>query len=97
PICTLFPYTTLFRSRIERQLGFETLVDGGHARGVWIRGFVDPGDRLQLRLQSRGTAHPEMGVRAHASGHEPQPESRDDQVKRKRSEEHTSELQSPYD
>src|SRR5256885_12709245 len=54
PRSTLFPYTTLFRSRLSRSI----------VRGT----FSEPGDRLRRRL------------------HFPEPD---------RSEEHTSELQSP--
>src|SRR5437764_8113349 len=66
PACTLFPYTTLFRSA-ERHHQLEREVHGGHAGPLVLGHRVEP-------------LHPRIGV---------------DAVPQDRSEEHTSELQSP--
>src|SRR3712207_8284550 len=65
PRSTLFPYTTLFRSRRERQELLRPMLEKEQAGD-------DPQDRVQLRLPAR-----EPG-----------------EVHERRSEEHTSELQS---
>src|SRR5438552_7041183 len=61
PRSTLFPYTTLFRSRLERLVKRPILHD--HAQGVAVLKKSDVGERVAVHQQ--------------------------------RSEEHTSELQSP--
>src|SRR5437867_10171698 len=67
PSSTLFPYTTLFRSRLPRR-----------RRGQDLRGHPAPRQDRPRAAQGPG----QEGVRV---------------ARRSRSEEHTSELQSPYD
>src|SRR3712207_8249468 len=81
PRSTLFPYTTLFRSRAERQVRHEVAVHHVHVDDPGARG-LDGADLLaepsEVGRQDRGG---DVDVRrAHRDG---------------RSEEHTSELQSP--
>src|SRR5690348_17516529 len=77
PRSTLFPYTTLFRSRGQR------LVPGVLEVRRALHGVVDGGVELgQVASEQRG--------RARNGGHLPGLHFR-----RRRSEEHTSELQSP--
>src|SRR5207248_9002025 len=81
PRSTLFPYTTLFRS-----LG--PLDSVGKARDV--SGAGDPGSAALARVHHQDI---EVESRKVDGGREPRRAAADDQ----RSEEHTSELQSPYD
>src|SRR5256884_5990488 len=71
PRSTLFPYTTLFRSHVERQI--EQGVQARQLMGSGVVGNVDDHEVLLFRMQPR--AAPEH-------------------LRVKRSEEHTSELQS---
>src|SRR3712207_8423092 len=72
PRSTLFPYTTLFRSR-QRQIGGpDELV---------VEGLVDDVDVIDRPVAVGGEARDRHGARVRA-------------VQRRRSEEHTSELQS---
>src|SRR5947208_10495678 len=90
PRCTLFPYTTLFRSdRPPEELRRFALGGGSYLLvETPYRGWpLDLGDKLfRLRLAGLGTvlAHPERNADVQA-----RPELLE------RSEEHTSELQSP--
>src|SRR5258708_10719693 len=74
PRSTLFPYTTLFRSRRRRVRG----QDGE------VRKSIDEG--LGLRQEECRRGHQDRARRRHSSWRSPSPS---------RSEEHTSELQSP--
>src|SRR5207248_4688772 len=88
----LFPYTTLFRSlhadgqRLEAAEGEVAVERPRHAAG---RVLVE-GDRGQQLLAADDGATNDVGVAAEVLGR-----AVDDQIGR--SEEHTSELQSPYD
>src|SRR5690348_18220541 len=73
PRSTLFPYTTLFRSRAGRHLRGPDL-DGRHRRAVRARRAAV--DRGPLGARRGARPHPVAGAE-------------------RRSEEHTSELQSP--
>src|SRR5258708_30992838 len=82
PRSTLFPYTTLFRS---------VLIDGGFRRGSDVLKAVALGARMVLvgrPFNYAAAVGGEAGV-LHAIG------LLRDEVDRNRSEEHTSELQSP--
>src|SRR5207248_6969605 len=89
PSSTLFPYTTLFRSLPQAdavRLLFEVVVDldhvEGRALGEALLAQLDVGVEQPRRLQHRqGGGHPDQLVLGEIG----------------RSEEHTSELQSPYD
>src|SRR5207248_11471944 len=85
PPPTPLPYTTLFRSRDEQPLvqGDEPVVDLA-GRGVVTR--RDQLDHLAHVLSSQMRGHGDDPGRSQAH-----------QGERVRSEEHTSELQSPYD
>src|SRR3712207_7194011 len=81
PRSTLFPYTTLFRSAVERAIGARR-----HGPGR-----VD--DRLRLqRARERASAHGRREGDAHGEVARVHERGGDD--RRARSEEHTSELQS---
>src|SRR4051794_41624277 len=82
PRSTLFPYTTLFRSRLECLLGLRGGRDGRDELLLALRLLLQPRQRLLDRLQV-GQDH--LGL------------DRRDVARRVdgRSEEHTSELQSP--
>src|SRR5690348_17981941 len=83
PRSTLFPYTTLFRSRGRR-----------HASLAAERAARVP-ERGPQRVDAvRAHAQADRGLVA-AEAHEIRPAARDRVVQRERSEEHTSELQSP--
>src|SRR5437867_7813423 len=84
PLPTLFPYTTLFRSADDGRR--RQLVPGREHRD---RGRPELG-RGQVRV-ARATG-PEL---VHATGQRER--VADGHDRRRRSEEHTSELQSPYD
>src|SRR5207248_5696776 len=96
PAPTLFPYTTLFRSRTDR--GTTATCDG--ARTPRLAKGVEVNDVHGAPSRSRqGLPGPNVGKLAGADksveappGFEPGVE-----VLQTRSEEHTSELQSPYD
>src|SRR5438046_6284363 len=78
PISTLFPYTTLFRSRIIRKLRFDELPQFVNV----IRGqmnFVGPRPERPMFVEQLGAIVPYYSQR---------------HVVKPRSEEHTSELQS---
>src|SRR5690348_18150358 len=81
PTSTLFPYTTLFRSRLER-----ILVANGEAVGLLDEQTVDAARRNQLldSLVAGKVSAITLALLHHAVASQ-----------RKRSEEHTSELQSP--
>src|SRR5207248_3764919 len=83
PTSTLFPYTTLFRSRISSEYALPT-----PAINAWLRSkfFNSPGWR---RMRCENSDNPTV----RASG----PSSAHPGIVGIRSEEHTSELQSPYD
>src|SRR2546426_6675564 len=73
PRSTLFPYTTLFRSRLERQDGSAaSRSDGGSDRRRFSRAAAPRAPAARPRLERAAPLHG-----------------------RTRSEEHTSELQSP--
>src|SRR3546814_10243269 len=76
---TLFPYTTLFRSRLPRP----GLRAGGLGRGAQGRGAADPRRRHALVLRRLHELRAPRGAEV-----QPRPRARG------RSEEHTSELQS---
>src|SRR5258708_21887392 len=78
PRSTLFPYTTLFRSRDEAELVLDALGHAAHELGC-TEGVVGGREHGEL-----GWARPANGVRGTAGT---------DAIGR--SEEHTSELQSP--
>src|SRR3712207_7838282 len=83
PRSTLFPYTTLFRSRAERHRSggaFRAVADGV---GPELAAVQRPDVALQLRHLLRRHLHREL--LRHDAG---------DQLPQRRSEEHTSELQS---
>src|SRR5207249_12224966 len=89
PSSSLFPYTTLFRSRVIRELQLDVVVDRGNAglahpssgeRVGNVRLDLDRAGRLRLRVRPLETRRRDV--------------SGDDLV---RSEEHTSELQSRFD
>src|SRR5207248_11756857 len=82
PRSTLFPYTTLFRSPINRQRRLR------HVRDQ----FRGPDDSRNVHAALFLAADPDIARRF------PRPEIHDENAGRcRRSEEHTSELQSPYD
>src|SRR5690606_42040194 len=84
PRSTLFPYTTLFRSVIEADLTRRRWTDGDERKSCTAR----VGERKNLILQGGFGFHPQgggpSGQRSHPGG----------RTFRRRSEEHTSELQS---
>src|SRR3712207_7492037 len=83
PRSTLFPYTTLFRSFDHaRQMVLAVIVDRGLPQAVPLRYVPDRDAAYQLRVYRRG-----IGMRANAA-------ARSHSAAPKRSEEHTSELQS---
>src|SRR3712207_8001533 len=82
PRSTLFPYTTLFRSKLVPQISFRECCSIRHAE------VLAPGDRLEHR-QMCGARLVEPGQQA---VDRPNPALRCDNLAR--SEEHTSELQS---
>src|SRR5207248_11052933 len=93
PRSTLFPYTTLFRSGIEVELRAEPAADPRHEHADPVLGQAeDPGEEVPRDVRALGRrpqgqlaeALVPFGERAAA-------------LERARSEEHTSELQSPYD
>src|SRR3712207_7902320 len=84
PISTLFPYTTLFRSRQYALFGLDPARDGPMTYGRFVSEVIHPDDRagveaaLSRALASGGTYEATYRARR----------------RRPRSEEHTSELQS---
>src|SRR5207248_11363789 len=84
PTSPLFPYTTLFRSP-KPSRSRRTGTDHADARFLGAQMFRENGDR---RVQAHVLAAARNGTNRHCS----RPEH-----SRLRSEEHTSELQSPYD
>src|SRR5699024_12655022 len=91
PTPTLFPYTTLFRSRVHGdgvdRLGDRRLVGGGWV-GLVLDVLIDEADGLADERRTSGEQlieHTTGGVEVAAD------------VDRVRSEEHTSELQSRFD
>src|SRR3712207_7448594 len=82
PRSTLFPYTTLFRSRQRRLLGRAALLDGRQRPGRRLGLSLRPLPRRLSRPLSRDDAAHLYRGGASLPGGEP------------RSEEHTSELQS---
>src|SRR5256885_7298872 len=80
PRSTLFPYTTLFRSGDTDLLALRRRAARGHARA--------PGEHA-------GPVYEERGDRYHHEEHPENEPGRHVLLHRRRSEEHTSELQSP--
>src|SRR5690349_22545740 len=84
PRSTLFPYTTLFRSGVGRTAESDRL-DARHAEAsARQHGLLDLARDLEVVLQRQPVRHLEQHEQIH-------------QGERKRSEEHTSELQSRRD
>src|SRR3712207_8753067 len=81
PRSTLFPYTTLFRSGLDRERSDDELPRGGR-RAVGRRRGPPP-----AREQGDGA------LRDHRGGAEVKEKARALRIRRARSEEHTSELQ----
>src|SRR5256885_16081818 len=90
PRSTLFPYTTLFRSKILLQLGFHPLARANHRRAWHIKSGIAPQPPARV-------AHPPQDVpeqiQTHGNLHNRQVVEQS--LHAVRSEEHTSELQSP--
>src|SRR5207248_11448011 len=93
---TLFPYTTLFRSVNIDDHDYLTKIRHGEE-------FLDRGNKVRVQLQFRGRemAHQEFGMQLWRRSVTIFPAWHKWKWSRKsraeRSEEHTSELQSPYD
>src|SRR3712207_7929706 len=80
PRSTLFPYTTLFRSRDGREGRRRHRPGGGEDALLWLLGLLRPAPDRRRRLPGRDRE--DQGCPSRGCGH------------RSRSEEHTSELQS---
>src|SRR5207248_10864955 len=94
PRSPLFPYTTLFRSLVDERRGPHFLVDRPEIADVLDRDVETGGQRVgaqridHARVQRWELPKPCHGLVLGDIGHVAHPG---------RSEEHTSELQSPYD
>src|SRR5207248_5089656 len=91
PSLTLFPYTTLFRSRLRSIRTTQKMFGSERA---------SPGRATVLRSETESTSPSMVARHGRTSVWTSRNGSRESQLVRKtaaRSEEHTSELQSPYD
>src|SRR5256885_16388332 len=90
PRSTLFPYTTLFRSR-EHRARIDTALHGYERLG---HGRMELGSRVALDLHQRRLMR-QPGPVGTIRRHGVEAVGDDEKVRGERSEEHTSELQSP--
>src|SRR5205807_4337463 len=88
PRSTLFPYTTLFRSIVK-------VLDAVEPRSKGPGGGAFPGFVSAARIQGRGETHVLRGAAVVAAGFLPRAQEALIEMSGPRSEEHTSELQSP--
>src|SRR5207248_8560428 len=88
PQTSMFPYTTLFRS-----IHGDDVVVATHGRGFWILDDITVLRQLsgQVAAADAHLFQPQTAIRLRRS------ENSDTPLPPERSEEHTSELQSPYD